>query len=307
MLPLLFQFRLSQLQQRTPYQVLCAIGGWDGQSTVQSVEWYHPDIALWKQGPPLIQPRKRLGVASLGGKVYAVGGHDGKNVLNSVEVFDQTREQWAPVHPLNQARMFAACVTIDGKIYAIGGQRKLCVPLDSVEVFDPELNQWQYISNMHHKVGSPIAIAHKKSLYVLGKGFGDLHIVQVYNISTDTWTQVKTTIPYCRYASAVYHTNTMYILCGRDSCRLTHEENCDVYRYDLDTNQWSTECQMPSPRAGFATAVVNGNIIVVGGHRGREKLCLADLYDPVDRKWHPLPAMDEERCVLGAVSVEKLA
>lgn len=303
-----FQLHPSQLQQRKPYQVLCAIGGWDGQLTVQSVEWYHPDIALWKQGAPLTQPRKRLAVTSLGGKVYAIGGHDGKNVLSSVEVFDQTTEQWAPVHPMNQARMFAACVTIDGKIYVIGGQCKLCVPLDSAEVFDPEFNRWQYISSMHHKVGSPIAIAHKKSLYVLGKAVSDLHIVQIYNLSTDTWTQVKTTIPYCRYASAVYHTNTMYILCGRDSCRHTHEEkNCDVYCYYPESNQWSTECQMPTARAGFAAAVVNGNIVVVGGHRGREKLCLADLYDPVAREWHPLPAMNEERCVLGAASVEKIA
>ena len=32
--------------------------------------------------------RGGVGVASLGGKIYAVGGHDGTNYLNSVEAYD---------------------------------------------------------------------------------------------------------------------------------------------------------------------------------------------------------------------------
>ena len=303
----------SQQKQRRPYQILCVIGGWDGQTVVQSVEWYDPDLGQWQQGPSLYQPRKRLGVASHNGKVYAIGGHDGKQALNSVEVFDQTTRQWTLLPAMNQARMFAACATLNGKIYAIGGQCRLGVPLDSAEVFDPALNQWQLIPSMRSKLGSPIAVTHKGSIYVLGRGLGDLYSLQIYSHASNTWTLATTTIPYRRYTSAVYYNDTIFILCGSNSatCRCTHgvENDCVMYKYNPDSRQWSTECQIPGPpRAGFAAAEVNGGIVVVGGHRGREKLSSADLYDPVAREWRSLPAMTSGgRCVLGAVAVEQLA
>ena len=292
---------------------MCAVGGWDGQSVVQSVEWYDPDLGQWQLGPPLNQPRKRLGVASHNGKVYAMGGHDGKQALNSVEVLDQTTRQWTPLPTMNEARMFAACVTLDSKIYAIGGQCRLGVPLDSAEVFDPALNQWQLIRSMHSKQGSPSAVAHKGSVYVLGRGLDDQYSLQIYSHTSNTWTLATTTIPYRRYNPAVYYNGTIFILCGSNSstCGSTREveNDCVVYQYDPDSSQWSTKCQMPGPpHAGFAAAVVNGAIVVVGGHRGWEKLSSADLYDPVAREWRSLPAMmGGGRCVLGAVAVEQLA
>ena len=298
----------SQLRLRRPYQVLYAIGGWDGQSVVPSVEWYDPDSSTqWKSGPALGQPRKRLAVASLDGRVYAVGGSDGKNALSSVEVFDQHTRQWTPLSPMHHARMFAACVTLDGKLYAIGGQRKMCVPLESVEVFDPRLDTWRCIASMPCKQGSPTAVTHKGLIYVLGKASGDIQNLQVYSPSSDTWKQVATTLPYRRYSTAVYCAGALYVLGGTGSRRGSRVgENSDVFRYDPETGEWSVVCQMASPRAGFAVAVVNGAVVVVGGHVDREKLYSADLYDPESRKWRSLPDMAGRRCVLGAVAVTKL-
>ena len=288
--------------------MLCTIGGWDGESVIQSAEWYDPETTQWHSGPPLNCPRKRLGVASVEGKVYAVGGHDGRSTLDSVEVYGQQTREWVSLPAMNQPRMFAACVTLDGKLYAIGGQSTLGVPLASAEVFDPVHNQWQLIANMHCNLASPVAATHKQTVYVLGRGRRDLYTLQIYTPPTDTWTHIPTTLPYHMYAEAVYCGSSLYILCGGGSCRRERESQCSVYCYDLDTNRWSVECQMLRPRAGFAAAEVNGCIAVVGGHRGREKLSWVDLYDPEAREWHQLPAMSGGgRCVLGAVGVKQLA
>ena len=97
-------------QQRRPYQVLCAIGGWDGDSVVHSVEWYDPHTARWKPGPSMNEPRKRLGVVAHCRKVYAVGGHNGKATLSSVEVYCQRSKRWTSLPNMKQARMFSGCV-----------------------------------------------------------------------------------------------------------------------------------------------------------------------------------------------------
>jgi kelch-like protein 8 len=39
-------------------------------------------------------PRGGVGVAALGGKIYAVGGHDGSNYLNSVEAYDPITDRY---------------------------------------------------------------------------------------------------------------------------------------------------------------------------------------------------------------------
>ena len=39
-------------------------------------------------------PRGGVGVAALGGKLYAVGGHDGTNYLSSVEEYDPRNDRY---------------------------------------------------------------------------------------------------------------------------------------------------------------------------------------------------------------------
>ena len=294
------------MQHRRPFQVMCAIGGWDGKSVVSTVEWYDPDINQWKLGAPLNQPRKRLSVVSHDGKVYAIGGHDGMKTLCSVELYDQNTKCWTTIPSMMQARMFAACVVLNGKVYAIGGQCKLGVLLDTAEVFDPTLNHWQFIASMGTKLGSPVAVAYNNTIHILGKGSNNTYNLHTYNPSHDTWTQIQTTLPYHMYVEAVDCAGTIYILCGSSSSRQVGV--WFMYCYHPDTpHQWSTvDCQIPSPRAGFAAVVANDVILVVGGHRGREKLSSVDLYDPVKGAWQTLGDMSQSRCVLGAVAVEQL-
>ena len=276
------KIRVLLLQHRSPYQVLCAIGGWDGDSVLRSVEWYDPDAAHWEPGPPLIRPRKRLCAVAHRGKVYVIGGHDGKTALSSAEVYSQTARQWASLPDMSQARMFAACVALGDSLYVIGGQSRLGVPLDTAEVFDLLLNEWGPVARLGAKLGSPAAVAHNSSVIVFGRGGSGLYSIHIYSPPSNTWESVPTTIPYHMYAEAVNCSGTIYILCGRSSSRHEREGDPSIYRYDPDARQWSeVDCQIPRPRAGFSAAVINGNIVVVGGHRGREKLASVDLYDPV--------------------------
>ena len=52
------------------------------------MERYDPQNNVWKNVAKMSCPRGGVGVAALGGRIYAVGGHDGSNYLNSVEAYD---------------------------------------------------------------------------------------------------------------------------------------------------------------------------------------------------------------------------
>ena len=288
-------------QQRRPYQVLCAIGGWDGDSVVHSVEWYDPHTARWKPGPSMNEPRKRLGVVAHCRKVYAVGGHNGKATLSSVEVYCQRSKRWTSLPNMNQARMFSGCVALNNRLYVVAGQSRLGAPLDTAEVFDLHLNERGPVARLGAKLGSPAAVTHNNSIFVFGCGSSDMYSIHIYSPSSDSWEIVPTTLPYHMYSEAVKCTGAIYILCGRTSSRHEREGHPSLYRYNPDTHHCAgLESQMPNPRAGFSAAVVNGDIVVVGGHRGRGKLACVDLYDPAGEIWRLLPEMlGKGRCVLG--------
>lgn len=63
-------------------------GGFDDNAPLDSVERYDPDKNTWSSVVSMLCPRGGVGVAALGGKLYAVGGHDGTNYLSSVEEYD---------------------------------------------------------------------------------------------------------------------------------------------------------------------------------------------------------------------------
>ena len=52
---------------------LYAVGGYNGQLTVNTVERYDPRTAEWQMITEMSTERSMLGVASLNGELYAVG------------------------------------------------------------------------------------------------------------------------------------------------------------------------------------------------------------------------------------------
>ncbi len=61
-------------------------------------------------------------------------------------------------------------------------------------------------------------------------------------------------------------------------------------KYDPESNQWITQTDMPTPRASFATAVVDGKIYCIGGTTGFKDgqvmvSSVNEVYDPATDTW----------------------
>ena len=65
---------------------------------------YDPECDSWSMVAPMLMPRGGVGVAGLGGYLYAVGGNDGAASLQSVERYNPHTNKWSRVAPMNRRR-----------------------------------------------------------------------------------------------------------------------------------------------------------------------------------------------------------
>ena len=74
-----------------------------------------------------------------------------------------------------------------------------------------------------------------------------------------------------------------------------------VEMYDTRTDTWVKKRNMPTRRKGFVTAVVDGEIYIIGGsiHNNklgrREATGLVEVYDPLTDRWEKQANMPTER------------
>lgn len=63
---------------------LYVCGGYDGVSSLNTVECYHPETDTWTIITSMQKHRSAGGVIGFEGYVYALGGHNGLSIFDSV-------------------------------------------------------------------------------------------------------------------------------------------------------------------------------------------------------------------------------
>jgi N-acetylneuraminic acid mutarotase len=183
----------------------------------------------WTTRKPMPTARGGLGVAVVNGKIYAIGGKNDEISLAVNEEYDPVTDTWNTKEPMPTARSGFAIAVYQSKIYVIGGT--VGESTDLVSAFTG--------------------------------------VVEVYDPATDSW-ETKTPMPTPRADFCANVVNgKIYLLGGKE-----YWTNDPYYR-QLDTNEvydpasdtWTTESPMLFPTFGYASAVVDGKIYVMGGAR----------------------------------------
>lgn len=75
---------------------LYVCGGFDGVSSLDTVERYDPDDDpdAWTMVASMTKHRSAAGVVQLYGEIYALGGHNGLSIFESVECYNAKSGQW---------------------------------------------------------------------------------------------------------------------------------------------------------------------------------------------------------------------
>lgn len=120
-----------------------------GGLTAETLQWKpaseEPPAVL--EGAAIGTPRRSMGAATIGDKVYVVGGLGDKiGIVETAAVFDLKTSKWTDISSPKTARVFPNLVALDGKLYLAGGFAKVdghFAPATSVEIYDPSTNTWE--------------------------------------------------------------------------------------------------------------------------------------------------------------------
>ena len=121
-----------------------AIGGFDGDHSLATVEVYDPDRDGWAAFPPLNVPRDHLAAAVVDSKIYAIGGRIDLNFHRNLgvnEVFDPSVGRWREAAPLPTPRSGIAAGVLQGMILVVGGEGSQGTFAEN-EAYWPKTDTW---------------------------------------------------------------------------------------------------------------------------------------------------------------------
>ena len=116
--------------------LIYAIGGYDGDGVMRTVEAYDPATDRWSASTPLPDPRRNLAAATgADGKIYVFGWHSDSYGPVSTEIFNPATKTWTSAAG-NQCAIDAsgAARGPDGRIYVTG--------FGCTAAFDPATKSW---------------------------------------------------------------------------------------------------------------------------------------------------------------------
>ncbi|MBA2245382.1 MAG: kelch repeat-containing protein [Gemmatimonadetes bacterium] len=266
----------------------------------------------WELLPAGEQPtlRHENGYVRVGDRFYLVGGRGSK----PVEIFDPATGRWSTgATPPVEMHHFQA-VEYDGKIYVLGamtGGWPAEPPLPNVYIYDPAADRWSQGPTIpaDRRRGGAGAVVHEGQIYLVAgiqNGHTDGHVawLDAFDPRTGAWRRLADAPRARDHFHAGVIDGKIYAAGGRlSSARpgegFTHTVP-EVDVYDLRSGSWSTlpaTANLPTPRAGSTTAVLDGHLLVLGGESGTQEPAHAEVeaLDPRTGRWTPLAPMAQGR------------
>jgi N-acetylneuraminic acid mutarotase len=155
------------------------------------------------------------------------------------------------------------------------------------ERYDPPTNIWSAIAPMPVYNSWATVTACQNKIYVIG-GLADKP-TQVYDPATNTWAN-RTSIPqsFCRQKASVVG-DKIYVMGGAIFVQGIIMTSSTNYVYDLATDSWSTMAPIPMPVEGYASAVLDDKIYIIGGGTTTgfpiDASKTVQIFDPESNQW----------------------
>ncbi|RXM31857.1 Kelch-like protein 20, partial [Acipenser ruthenus] len=265
-------------------EVLFAVGGWCSGDAISSVERYDPQTNEWRMVAsmskrrcgvgvsvlddllydpktnqwssdvaPTSTCRTSVGVAVLGGYLYAVGGQDGVSCLNIVERYDPKENKWTRVASMSTRRLGVAVAVLGGFLYAVGGSDGTS-PLNTVERYNPQENRWHTVAPMGTRRKHLGCAVYQDMIYSVGgrDDTTELSSAERYNPRTNQWSPVVAMTSRRSGVGLAVVNGQLMAVGGFDGT--TYLKTIEVY--DPDANTWRLYGGMNYRRLGGGVGVI---------------------------------------------------
>ncbi|MBS1828677.1 MAG: kelch-like protein [Acidobacteria bacterium] len=177
---------------------------------------------------------------------------------------------------------------LDGRIYVLGGYPSTRVTVATVQVYDPEKDEWRLAAPLPRGVNHSMPAVVNGKLYVMGgqSDAGNTSFVDtnyMYDPSADVWVE-KARLPLARGGGAAAVVDgKIYVAGGRPP------RGADFAVYDPVADQWTVLPDIPTQRNHLAAVAVNGKVYVIGGRFQAgftsPQTDVVEIYDPSTGKW----------------------
>jgi len=303
-------------------QVL-VVGGDGGSITAEgnsrslaSAELYDPRNGVWTRTKPLRHARQSHTATLLStGQVLVVGGNTGTAgaVLSSSELYDPHSGAWAYTGHLHDARAAHTATLLPiRQVLVAGGEGQTTQgtlrPLSTAELYDPQRGIWRYTKPLHYpRVGATATLLSNGKVLVVGGNDGghDLASAELYDSHKANWTLAAPMHDARSFHTATLLRDGRVLVCGgfgaSDGRSASNSLNT-VEIYDPYQNKWVDTASMSVARSRHtATALLNGDVLVVGGmdvgNGGAilDTLSSVELYDPRRGIWIPADRLSDAR------------
>jgi len=244
-----------------------AIGGLVSDSVARNVvEAYDVPADSWVLDfAPPPGPRWYSGCAALDGKIYVIGGNNGITDLSRVDRFDPATNTWDTVAPLPWPRSSLAACELGGRIYAIGGYSQAQGLQRTVTVFTPDsgAGRWDVFDSLWTPRANPAAaVAGGVMCAVGGWYFGNLNTHEYY--LGDQWYPSGRRLNSARSGEAAVGWGEWLCAIGGQN-KSGPLSSVEVVSMVNVTQPWQYVAQMAVPRVFCGAAVVDTNVMVIGG------------------------------------------
>ena len=261
------------------------------------------DLGTWRTRAPTGVERQEVGFARVGGRFFLAWGGTVHQRYNA------RRDRWRTLSPLPGDLDHIQAVTLDGSIYSLGGLVRLPrvqpkPPSGSVWIYHPADDTFSSGAAMpegRKRGAGGVAAWHGRLYYFGGLREGvAVPWVDVYDPDANGWTSLPD-MPRARdHFHAAVVGDTMYAIGGRAGDPQSPFVFNDAYSFTTGT--WTTGlARLPTARGGYASAVVQGHVVVIGGEGGGEVFSTVEAYDPASDTWRTLADMPTARHGIQAV------
>ena len=260
----------------------------------------------WQQQDSAARPtaRHENGFVSVAGRLILVGGRDDR----PLDIYDPETGVWTQGEPPPFEIHHLQGVDYQGKLYVLGaltGKFPEEAPVPDILIYDPVADRWHKGPEIapQRRRGAAGVVVHEGIIYLVGgnrRGHmsGYVNWLDAFDPASGRWTALPDA-PHARdHFHAAVIDGKLYAAGGRQSAHDLGNALAQtvgaVDVYDIRAKRWSTlAAPLPTERAGTASAVIDGKLVVIGGESMAHESAHREVeaWDPATARWQALPPL----------------
>jgi uncharacterized repeat protein (TIGR03803 family) len=225
---------------------------------------YNTSTNTWTSAAAIPTPVWAASSAVVNGILYVIGGYTASGATDSLQAYHPLTNTWTSEATMPTALGETAAVVDKGIIYVMGGGIVSGNRANNVESYNPATNTWTVLAPLLNGK-SETAAGLVGTTIVAADGYpnsGDTGDNEGYDVSTDTWSSLKTD-PSPRHASCFGTiTGKLYVAGGYDA---NASPNAISVTESFNLTSWMALSSMRKATSFPASAPGNGVLYCFGG------------------------------------------